>query len=179
RGRTDVGTELGVTLLARLDLQVEVLVLVEKLPLLDFLLTRVEHDVARVVQHPLELLERDVEQVAHRRGQRLEEPDVGHRHRQLDVTHPLATNLREGHLDAAPVADHAAIANPLVLAARALPVLDRTEDPLAEQAVLLGLERAIVDRLGLGDLTPRPPVALSLHLEPLALLGIARPPDLL
>src|SRR5690606_26217027 len=136
-------------------------------------------DVARVVQHPLELLERDVEQVAHRRGQRLEEPDVGHRHRQLDVTHPLATNLREGDLDAAPVADHAAIANPLVLAARALPVLDRTEDPLAEQAVLLGLERAIVDRLGLGDLTPRPPVALSLHLEPLALLGIARPPDLL
>jgi hypothetical protein len=40
----------------------------------------------------------------------------------------------------------------------ALPVLDRTEDALAEESVAFGLERSVVDRLRLGDLavTPRP-----------------------
>jgi hypothetical protein len=46
----------------------------------------------------------------------------------------------------------------LELAAEALPVRYRTEDLGAEQTVALGLERAVVDRLRLGDLTvgPRP-----------------------
>ncbi len=111
--------------------------------------------------------------------QRLEEPDVRHRHAELDVAHALAPDLAQRHLDAAAVADHAAIADPLVLAAVALPVLDRTEDPLAEETVLLRLERPVVDRLRLGDLAPRPPGALPLELQALALLGIARAPDLL
>ena len=50
----------------------------------------------------------------------------------------------------------AAVADALVLAAVALPVLDRAEDPLAEQAVLLRLERAVVDGLRLGHLAVRP-----------------------
>src|SRR6185437_1331087 len=98
--------------------------------------------------------ERDVEEVAHRTGQGLEEPDVGNGDGELDVAHALAAHLAEGHFDAAPVADHAAIADALVLAAMAFPVLDRTEDALAEQAVLLRLERAIVDGFGLGHLAP-------------------------
>src|SRR5207244_1527019 len=64
-------------------------------------------------------------------------------------------------------------------AAMALPVLDRTEDALAEKAVLFRLERSIVDRLRLGDLAPRPPGALALELQALTLLGVTRPPDLL
>src|SRR5207245_7495997 len=91
----------------------------------------------------------------------------------------LAPHLGERHLDAAAVADHAAIANPLVLAAVALPVFHRSEDPLAEQPVALRLEGAVVDGLGLGHFTPRPPSALALELEALALLGVARAPDLL
>ena len=61
----------------------------------------------------------------------------------------------------------------------ALPVLDRPEDALAEEAVLLGLERPVVDGLGLEDLAPRPPVAQAGHLQPLALLGVLRAADLL
>ena len=91
-----------------------------------------------------------------RLGHALEEPDVRDRHGQLDVAEPLAAHLRLRHLDAAAVADHAAVADALVLAAVALPVLDRTEDLLAEQAVLLRLERAVVDRLRLGHLAVRP-----------------------
>ena len=157
---------------------VEELVLVEQLVVLDFLRALVDDDVVRVVDHLLEITQRDVDQVAHRAGQGLEEPDVRDGYGELDVAHALAAHLREGHLDAAAVADHAAIADALVLAAMALPVLDRTEDALAEQAVLLRLERPVVDGLGLGHLAPRPPVAHAGHLQPLALLGVLGAADL-
>ena len=106
------------------------------------LLARLDDDVVRVVDDLLEITEREVEEIAHGAGQRLEEPDVRDGNGELDVAHALATDLGQGDFDAAAVADHAAIADALVLPAMALPVLDRTEDALAEQAVLLGLERA-------------------------------------
>ena len=179
RGRTDVGEERGVALFLRLRLEREELVLVEELVVLDFLRALVDDDVVRVVDHLLEITQRDVDQVPHRAGQRLEEPDVRDGNGELDVPHALAAHLRQGHFDAATVADHTAIADALVLPAMALPVLDRTEDALAEQAVLLGLERPVVDGLGLGHLTPRPPVAHAGHLQPLALLGVLGAADLL
>jgi hypothetical protein len=74
----------------------------------------------------------------------------------LDMAHPLATDLRDGDLHAALFADDALIFHPLVLAAQAFVILDRTEDARAEQAVTLRLERAIVDGLGLLDLAERP-----------------------
>src|SRR5438067_796299 len=57
---------------------------------------------------------------------------------------------------AAALADDALVADALVLAAVALPVLGGTEDALAEQAVLLRLQRPVVDRLRLGDLAGAP-----------------------
>src|SRR5204862_2664846 len=75
---------------------------------------------------------------------------------ELDVTHPLAPDLRARDLDAAALTDDALEPDALVLAAVALPVLGRPEDLLAEQAVLLGLERAVVDRLRLLHLAVRP-----------------------
>jgi hypothetical protein len=72
------------------------------------------------------------------------------------MTHALAPDLLPRHLDAAALADDALVADALVLAAIALPVLGRTEDALAEETVALGLERAVVDRLRLGDLTGGP-----------------------
>src|SRR5207253_1751083 len=68
----------------------------------------------------------------------------------------LAPHLRPRYLDAAALADDALEADALVLAAVALPVLRRTEDLLAEEPVLLRLERAVIDRLGLLHLTVRP-----------------------
>src|SRR4029434_9259553 len=49
----------------------------------------------------------------------------------------------------------AAVLHPLVLAAEALPVGDRTEDLRAEQPVTFRLERPVVDRFGLGHLAER------------------------
>jgi hypothetical protein len=113
-------------------------------------------DVRGEVDDLLETLRRDVEQVPEPARYALEVPDVRDRRRQLDVTHALAAHLLAGHLDATALADDALEPDALVLAAVALPVLRGTEDLLAEQAVLLGLERAVVDRLGLLDLAVRP-----------------------
>src|SRR5439155_10312593 len=86
----------------------------------------------------------------------LEEPDVRHGGSEVDVAHALAANLGARHLDAAALTDDSLVANALVLAAVALPVLRRAEDALAEQPVLLGLERAVVDRLRLRHLAGGP-----------------------
>ncbi|MPN10920.1 hypothetical protein SDC9_158217 [bioreactor metagenome] len=66
---------------------------------------------------------------------------------QLDMAHALTAHLGAGNLYAALVADLFLIAvlDALVLAAAALPILDRAEDLLAEQAPAFGLERAVVD----------------------------------
>ena len=67
----------------------------------------------------------------------------------------VAANLLPRHLDAAALADDALVPDALVLAAIALPVLRRTEDALAEQTVMLGLEGGSRSS-GLRDLARRP-----------------------
>src|SRR6185436_18315313 len=119
-------------------------------------LVDVRDDVEGEVEDALEVPRADVEEDAEAARRALEVPDVADRARQLDVAHPLATDLAARDLDAALVADDALVANPLVLPAVALPVLGRTEDALVEQTVLLWLEGPVVDRLGLRDLTLRP-----------------------
>src|SRR6266550_2086253 len=81
---------------------------------------------------------------------------MGDRGGEFDMAHALAPNPRQRHLNAALLADDALVLHALVLAAQALVILDRTEDAGAEQAVTLGLERAVVDRLGLLDLAEGP-----------------------
>ena len=112
--------------------------------------------VGREVDDLLEVLGRQVEQVAQPRRDALEEPDVGDRSGQLDVAHPLTADLGPGHLDAAALADDALEPDPLVLAAVALPVPGGTEDLLAEETILLRTQRPVVDGLGLLHLTVRP-----------------------
>ena len=112
--------------------------------------------VRREVDDLLEVLRGEVEQVAEPARHALEVPDVGHRGGELDVAHPLAADLGAGDLDAAALADDALEAHALVLAAVALPVPGGTEDLLAEEAVTLGLERAVVDGLRLLDLAVAP-----------------------
>ena len=120
------------------------------------LVVDVGDDVQREVEDALEVAGADVEQDAQPRRRALEVPDVADRARELDVAHPLPADLAPGDLDAALVADDALVPDPLVLAAVALPVLRRTEDALVEEAVLLRLERAVVDRLRLRYLALRP-----------------------
>src|ERR1700761_9242274 len=79
-----------------------------------------------------------------------------HRRGQLDMAHAVAPHLRQGDLDAALLADDAAVLHALVLAAQALVIFDRAKDAGAEQTVALRLEGAVVDRLGLLDLAIGP-----------------------
>ena len=81
-------------------------------------------------------------------GQRLEEPDVHDRGRQIDVPHALAADPRVGHLHAAAIADDALVLRAFVLAAGALVVALGPEDALAKEPVLLRTIRAVIDRLG-------------------------------
>src|SRR5205823_4533970 len=104
----------------------------------------------------LQVLRRQVEQVPEPGRDALEIPDVRDGSGQLDVAHPVAANLAAGDLDAATLADDALEADALVLAAVALPVPRRAEDPLAEQTVLLRLQGPVVDRFGLLDLAVGP-----------------------
>ena len=114
------------------------------------------HDVLCEVEDALQVAGRDVKQQAKPAGDALGEPDVGDGRSERDVPHALPAHLGAGDFHAAPVADHAPVADLLVLAAVALPVLRRTEDALAEQAVLLGTERTVVDGLRLEHLAVRP-----------------------
>ena len=128
----------------------------DHLALLDRRIARVHHHVGLEVQHRLQLAQADVQQMPDAAGQSLEEPDVRAGAGQLDVAEPLAAHLAQRHLDAALVADHAAVLHALVLAAQALPVRDGAKDARAEQPVALRLEGAVVDRLRLGHLAVRP-----------------------
>ncbi len=138
-----------------LDLEPE-LVLEARHVLVASILVHADHHVGGEVDDLLEVLRRHVEQVAEARRDALEVPDVRDGRGELDVAHALAADRGLGDLHAAALADDALEAHPLVLAAGALPVAAGSEDLLSEEAVLLGLQRAVVDGLGLLDLTVRP-----------------------
>ena len=104
----------------------------------------------------LEILRRQVQQVAQAAGHALEVPDVGDGSSELHVPHALTAHGGLGDLHAAALADDALEAHALVLAAVALPVPGGAEDALAEQAVHLGLQGAVVDGLRLLDLAVGP-----------------------
>ncbi len=137
---------------AKLLHQVEVLGFGDEVVHLLVRVARLDNDVVFVVNQPFQLAHGEPQQVTDLAGQGLEEPDVDHRHGQLDVAHALAAHVLAGHLHAATVADDALVANAAVLAAMALPVLGRAEDLFAEKPLVLGLVRAVVDRLRLGHL---------------------------
>src|SRR5262249_12268378 len=119
-------------------------------------LLRVDDDVRLAVEDLLQILEGDVEQVADARRQRLQKPDVRDRRGQVDVAEALTTHLGLDHRHAALLAHGPAVLHALVLAAVALVVLDWPKDLRAEEAVALGLEGSVVDRLRLLDLAVRP-----------------------
>ncbi len=143
-------------IVAELVARLVVLVLAEQLAARQRALLRVDDDIALAVEDLLEVLERDIEDVADARGQALEEPDVGDRRGQGDVPETLPAHLGLDDLDAALLADHAAMLHALVLAAITLVVLDRPEDLRAEETVALRLESPVIDRLRLLHLTMRP-----------------------
>ena len=148
----DAGLEVVLVLLAH----VAVLALRQDLALFQRREAGVDDDIVGKVQDLFQHTRGQVEDQAHAAGDALEIPDVADRGGQLDVAHALAAHLALGDLNAAAVADLALVADLLVLAAVALPVLRRSEDAFAEQTVALGLEGAVVDGLRLLDLAVGP-----------------------
>jgi hypothetical protein len=117
---------------------------------------RIDDDEGFEVEHALDLAQRHVEHEADARRQRLQEPDVRGRARELDVAHALAAHLGLRDFHAALLADHAAMLEALVLAAKTFVILHGSEDLGAEQAVTFRLERAVVDGLRLLHFAVRP-----------------------
>jgi hypothetical protein len=144
-----LGAHRGIEVVAVFLAHLHELLFVEQLAAFERGQARLGDDVGFEVQDALDVTQGHVQHQADARGQRLEEPDVRDRRGQVDVAHALAAHLGQRHFRAALLADHAAVLHALVLAAQALVVLDRPEDRRAEQAVALGLERAVVDGLGL------------------------------
>ncbi len=152
-----LGADLGgEAVVAVLVLGAHEVVLAEQLVLLQRGQARLGDDVVFEVQDALDVLQRHVEHHGDARGQRLQEPDVGDRRGQFDVAHALATDAGQGDFNTALLADDALVLHALVLAAQAFVVLGRAKDTGAEQAVTLGLERAVVDGFRLLDLAERP-----------------------
>ena len=146
----------GELIVAVLELLGVVVVLGHDAELLQRSHAGVGHHIGFEVQHALDVAQRHVQHQTQARRQGLQEPDVGARCSQVDVAHALTAHLGLGHFHAALLADHAAVLQTLVLAAQALVVLDRAKDLGAEQTIALGLERTVVDGLGLLHLTERP-----------------------
>ena len=151
-----LGPHVGVELGAVLGSGGAELLLGEELELLHGRVTGIHDHVVLEVDDPLEVRDLAAEQVAEAARHGLEEPDVRRGRGQVDVAHPLPTHAAVGDHHAALVAHDALVLDALVLTAGALPVLLRTEDALAEQPVTLGPVGAVVDGLGLLDLSVRP-----------------------
>ena len=144
----------------RIVLELLLLLLVFRVEVLEGLLLEVllhfRHDVRREVDDLLELHRGDPEDESDLRGDTAEEPDMGDRRRELDVTHPLAADDRARHFDAALVADDPLIADALVLSAVAFPVLRGTEYLLAEETLRFVPLGAVVDRFRFRHFPVRP-----------------------
>ena len=141
-----LGPHLGNKGVAKLLLRLAVLSLREQLLRLEGGLALINDKVILVVNHPLQIPCGHVHHQSQAARHALVEPDVAHRHGQLDMTHPLATHPCKGDLDPATVANHPFELDPLVFSAGTLVVLRRPEDPLAKQPTLFRLEGPVVDR---------------------------------
>ena len=74
----------------------------------------------------------------------------------FDMPHTFTTDFRAGNFYAALVANYAFVSYTFIFTAVAFPVLGRSENSFAEQAVAFGLLRAVVDGFRLGNLAVRP-----------------------
>ena len=150
------GAHASVEFIAMLLDRFEIHFIRQQLPALQLGHARLDDDEGFEIQHALDLAQRHVEHEADARWQRLQEPNVRRRARELDMAHAFATHFRLRDLDAALFANDAAVLQALVLTAQALVILYRSENLRAEQTIAFRLERAVVDRLRLLHFTERP-----------------------
>ena len=135
---------------------VAVLFFAEQLLFLQRCEAGIGHDICGKVQHLFQQARADIQHQADAGRDPLEIPDMRNGRGQLDMAHTLAAHLGARHFNAAAVADLTLVADALVLAAVAFPVLRRPKNALTEQAVALRFQGAVVDGLGLFHLAVAP-----------------------
>ena len=119
-------------------------------------LARIDDHEVLVVDDALERTSGHIQQETEPARHALQKPDVGNRDRELDVPHALATDAGDRDLDATAIAHDVLVFDALVFSARALVVTHGPKDLLAEKTAWLGLKGAVVDRLGILNLTLGP-----------------------
>ena len=120
--------------------QIAVLFLRQELLLLQFPdIAGICDDIQGKVEHLFQHTGGYIQNQTHTGGDSFKVPDVRYGRCQLNVAHTLAADLGPRDFHAAAVADLALIADALVLSAMALPVLLRSKNAFAEEAVALRL----------------------------------------
>ncbi len=114
--------------------------------------SRLDYDIALVIDDAVQLLCRHPQQISYLVGQTAKVPDMCNGHDQLDVTTALTTHLLLRNLYATAVTYSSLVTDSLVLSAMTLIILGGTEDSLTEQSVTLWLVGTIVDGFGLQHL---------------------------
>ncbi len=109
--------------------------------------------ILREIEDSFQIAGRKVKQQSKAGGCPSGKPDVGDGRREANVPHALPAHLGARDFNTATVTHHAFVADLLVLAAVALPVLGRAEDAFAEKPILLRAQRAVVDSLRLRNLS--------------------------
>jgi len=113
----------------------------------------IEYDIGLKIEDTLQISKGNVQEMTNPAGQAFEKPDMRARTGQLNVTQPLSPHLGLNDLNAALVANDAAMLHSLVLPAQAFPVRNRAENSGAEQTFLFRFKCPVIDSLRLGNFT--------------------------
>ena len=149
------GTHLGGEVTA-FSFEVNVTVFVDQFIRLKIGITRIEHDVLFVINDIVEGLGVKIQNRTEHTRLVLHKPNVSERDGEFDMTHTFTTHLGMGNFHTATVANDALKTDTLVLTAVTFPVLHRSENAFAEQAITFRLERTVIDRFRLGNFTIGP-----------------------
>src|SRR5579885_1974834 len=114
------------------------------------------NQVAMIGQHSGKLARGEIQQEREHALTAPRKPGMHDGNDQFDMSHPLTAHPAPGNLDAADLTDKPREAPAPILSARASPVLERTKDPLTQEAAWHWLVGPVVDRLRSCDLAPTP-----------------------
>ncbi|EGG98386.1 hypothetical protein imdm_72 [gamma proteobacterium IMCC2047] len=92
------------------------------------------------VQHALDITQRHIQQHTNTGWQRFQEPNMGNRAGQFNVTHTLTTHFSQCNFYTTLFTDYTTVLEALVFTTQALVILNRAKNFGTEQAVTLRLE---------------------------------------
>ena len=117
---------------------------------------RINHNIAIEIENFLQLLEGEIQKIAHLTGQTFQEPYVGNRGCQCNVAHSFPSHFGLNHFDATFFTDDSPMFHAFVLTTVALVVFCGPKYLGTEQAITLRLESPVINGLRLLDLSIGP-----------------------